>query len=239
MAELKDLAVMYDAAYLEGKRPTKAGVKPADVFYDKSSQTLWTFNGRTWVPTTYNSTFTLRLGRGATLKDRINSKYTYIPEKIEAYTGTDENVPDVLKYSEDDIVIKLPVQHVLIKVFCYVKDPITSLVSMVDVNPRTNFLSKGWLRVKDLIEAVGYNEMIMVIETSGGHDLINVLPPIDPDDPSNNLQFDMEYDVEYATDGDLTDDDQIWYDIIWSSDTGCDPDPTIYTGLGYEELERA
>lgn len=237
MADLKDLAVMYDAGYLEGKRPTKTETKPADVFYDKSSQTIWTFNGRAWVPVSYNSTFTLRLGRGITLKDRIASPYTFIPEKIEAYTGTDSAVPAVLKYSEDDIIIKLPVQHVLIKVYCYVKDPITSLVSMVDVNPLTNFLTLGWLRVKDLIKAVGYNEMIMVIETSSGHDLINAFPPVTPGDPDTKI--DLEYDVVYSPDGDLTDDNQLWYDVIWSSDTGDDPDPTLFNDLGYKEIERA
>lgn len=231
MAELKDVAVMYNAGYLEGKRPSGVAVKPADVFYDKSSQTIWTFNGRAWVPMSYNSTFTLRLGRGTTLKTRLASKYTYIPEPLKAYTGVEEAVPAVMKYSENDLVVNIPVQSVLIKVFCYVKDPVTSLVSMVDVNPRMNFLSKGWLRVKDIIEAVGYDEMIMVIETSSGHDLIPVLPPSGDDD--DDVKWDLEYDVEWSSDGDLSDDNQLWYDVIWSSDTGDDPDETIYADLGY------
>ena len=238
MAELKDVALMYTGEYLEGKRPTKMDTKPADVFYDKSTQTIWVFNGRTWVPVSYNSTFTLRLGRGITLKDRISSQYTYIPEKLEAFTGIDEQTPDVLKYSEDDFIVHLPVQSVLIKVYCYVKDPITSLVSMIDVNPSTNFLSKGWIRVRDLIKLVGHNEMIMVIETSSGHDLIPMIPP-GGDTPSDNILYDLEYDVEYATDGDMTDDNVLWYDVIWSSDTGEDPDPEKFTGLGYKEVERS
>lgn len=238
MPELNDIAVMYDAEYLEGKRPTKMQTKPADVFYDKSTQTIWVFNGRTWVPTSYNSTFTLRLGKGITVKDRLESKYTFIPEKLQAYTGTDSSVPEVMKYSDKDIIINIPVQSVLIKVYCYVKDPITSLVTMVDVNPYTQFLSKGWIRVRNLIDNVGFDEMIMVIETSSGHDLIQVIPPV-PGEPSDDVHYDLEYDVVYSPDGDLTDDNQLWYDVIWSSDTGDDPDPTLYTGLGYKEIERS
>jgi hypothetical protein len=236
MAELKNVAVMYDAEYLEGKRPTKTQVKPADIFFDKTTRTIWVFNGVTWVPANYNSTFTLRLGRGITVKERIASKYTFIPELINAYQGTDDNVPDVLKYSADDIVINIPIQSVLIKVYCYVKDPITSLVTTIDVNPHMQFLSKGWIRVQDLIKLVGYNEMIMVIETSSGHNLIQNLPPMPDED---NPNYDLEYDVVYSPDGDMTDDDVLWYDVIWSSDTGDDPDPTKFTGLGYKELERA
>lgn len=237
MAELKDVAVMYDSAYLEGSRPNKTATKPADVFYDKSTQTIWVFNGRTWVPVNYNSTFTLRLGRGVTLTERIKSPYTFIPELLEVYTGIDDKTPNVMKYSEDDFIVKIPVQSVLIKVFCYVKDPITSLVSTIDVNPYMQFLSKGWIRVKDLIEHIGYNEMIMVIETSSGHDLINAFPPVTPGDPDTKI--DLEYDVVYSPDGDLTDDNQLWYDVIWSSDTGDDPDPTLFNDLGYKEIERA
>jgi hypothetical protein len=235
MAELKNVAVMYDAEYLEGKRPTKTQVKPADVFFDKTTRTIWVFNGVAWVPASYNSTFTLRLGKGINVKERLESKYTFIPELINAYNGTAEAVPDVLKYSEDDIVINIPVQSVLIKVYCYVKDPITSLVTTIDVNPYMQFLSKGWIRVQDLIKHVGYNEMIMVIETSSGHNLIQNLPSL----PEDDVNFDLEYDVIYASDGDMTDDNVLWYDVIWSSDTGDDPDPTKFTGLGYKEIERA
>lgn len=237
MAELKDVAVMYDSAYLEGKRPDKTQVKPADVFFDKSSRTIWVFNGQAWVPASYNSTFTLRLGRGITLKDRLASKYTFIPTILSAYTGIDDAVPAVLKYSEDDIVINIPVSSVLIKVYCYVKDPLTSLVTTVDVNPHMQFLSKGWIRVKDLISLVGYNEMIMVIETSSGHNLVQMGPSI-PGEEGGEVDYDLEYDVVYATDGDMTDDNVLWYDVIWSSDTGDDPDPTQFTGLGYIEEER-
>ena len=237
MADLQDIAVIYEAGYLEGKRPNKTKTKPADIFYDKSTQTIWTFNGRTWVPTSHNSTFTLRLGKGLTVQDRIDSKYSFIPELLDVYKGTDDSVPAVMKYSEDDIIIHIPVQSVLIKVYCYVKDPITSLVTMVDVNPRTQFLSKGWIRIQNLIEAVGFNEMIMVIETSSGHDLLAALPPVVDED--GNIKYDLEYDVTYATDGDMTDDNVLWYDVIWSSDTGDDPDPEQFTGLGYVEVERS
>lgn len=236
MADLSDIAVIYEAGYLEGKRPTKTNTKPADIFYDRSTQTIWTFNGRTWVPTSHNSTFTLRLGRGLTVQERIKSPYSFIPELVKVYNGIDDAVPAVMKYVEDDIIINIPVQSVLIKVYCYVKDPITSLVTMVDVNPHTQFLSKGWIRIQKLIEAVGFNELIMVIETSSGHDLLAALPPsIDED---GNINYDLEYDVTYATDGDMTDDNVLWYDVIWSSDTGEDPDPTQFTGLGYKEETR-
>jgi hypothetical protein len=237
MAELKNVAVMYDSSYLEGARPEKKQSKPADIFFDKSTRTIWVFNGQAWVPANYNSTFTLRLGRGLTVKNRLASKYTFIPTIVSAYTGTDTAVPNVLKYSEDDIVINIPVQSVLIKVYCYVKDPVTSLVTTIDVNPHMQFLSKGWIRVQDLISLVGYNEMIMVIETSSGHNLVQQIPNI-PGEDEDNINYDLEYDVTYATDGDMTDDNVLWYDVIWSSDTGEDPDPTQFTGLGYKEETR-
>ena len=232
MADLRDVAVMYNTGYLEGGHPSVSTVKPADVFYDKTTQTIWVFNGRTWVPQSYNSTFTLRLGKGISVDGRINSKYSYIPEKIHAYVGNADDVPAVMKYSDKDIVINVPVQSVLIKVYCYVKDPITSLVRMVDVNPKTYFLSKGWILIKDFIEMVGYDELIMVIETSSGHDLIPVVPPTpDQDEFKNDIFYDM-----YALDGtQLEDDDTLVYDIIWSSDTGSDSDETLFEDVYYEE----
>lgn len=232
MADLRDIAVLYNSGYFEGGHPNVSPAKPADVCYDKSTQTIWVFNGRTWVPQSYNSTFTLRLGRGISVDGRINSRYSFIPDKINVYKGTADEVPAVMKYSDKDIVIHVPVQSVLIKVYCYVKDPVTSLVRMVDVNPKTMFLSKGWILIKDFIETVGYDELIMVIETSSGHDLVPVIPPT-PE--QGEFKDDLVYDM-YNSVGDLVeDDDTIVYDIIWSSDTGDDPDDTLYEDVYYEE----
>ena len=232
MANLRDVAVMYNTGYLEGGHPSVDAVKPADVFYDKTTQTIWIFNGRTWVPQSYNSTFTLRLGRGISVAGRLDSQYSYIPEKISAYVGNADIVPAVMKYSDKDLVIHVPVQSVLIKIYCYIKDPITSLVRMVDVNPKTMFLSKGWILIKDFIKMVGYDELIMVIETSSGHDLVPVIPPT-PE--QGDMQDDIFYDM-YASDGELVDDDDtLLYDIIWSSDTGSDSDETLFEDIYYEE----
>ena len=234
MAELRDITVTYNSGYFNGGHPSVSPAKPADVCYDKSNQTIWVFNGRTWVPQSYNSTFTLRLGKGISVKQRITSKYSFIPEKISAYCGTDDNVPGVMRYSDKDIVINVPVQSVLIKVYCYVKDPVTSLVRMVDVNPKTMFLSKGWIIIKDFIEMVGYDELIMVIETSGGHDLIPVVPPV----PDDGVKSDLVYDMYDAQGNLVEDDDSLLYDIIWSSDTGYDSDSTLFGDIYYEEVER-
>jgi hypothetical protein len=233
MADLREITVTYNSGYFNGGHPSVSPAKPADVCYDKSNQTIWVFNGRTWVPQSYNSTFTLRLGKGVTVKQRLASKFSYIPDKISAYIGNDDNVIGSMRYSDKDIVINVPVQSVLIKVYCYVKDPITSLVHMVDVNPKTMFLSKGWIIVKDFIETVGYDELIMVIETSGGHDLVPIVPPV-PDD----MKSDLVYDLYDAAGNQLEDDDSLLYDIIWSSDTGFDSDSTLFGDIYYEEVER-
>lgn len=235
MADLRNIAVMYNTGYLEGGHPSVSTVKPADVFYDKTTQTIWVFNGRTWVPQSYNSTFTLRLGKGISVGGRIKSRYSYIPEKILAYVGNADEVPSVMKYSDKDLVLHVPVQSVLIKVYCYVKDPITSLVRMVDVNPKTMFLSKGWILIKDFIAMVGYDELIMVIETSSGHDLVQITPPT-PD--QGDFKDDIFYDLFDAQGNQLEDDDSLLYDIIWSSDTGYDSDSTLFGDIYYEEVER-
>lgn len=233
MADLREITVTYNSGYFNGGHPSVSPAKPADVCYDKSNQTIWVFNGRTWVPQSYNSTFTLRLGKGITVKQRIDSNFSFIPEKLSVYTGTSDYIPNVMKYSDKDLVIHIPVQSVLIKVYCYVKDPITSLVQMVDVNPKTQFLSKGWIIIRDLIASVGYDELIMVIETSSGHDLVQIVPPAGDD-----LKSDLIYDMYDAQGNQIEDDDSLLYDIIWSSDTGYDSDSTLFGDIYYEEVER-
>ena len=151
--------VAFYKGYYAGGKPVVLSANPFDVAQDLSTGNLWQYTGAAWVAPSWQTSITFWLGAGDSVCARLNSEDTRIPDTIQVYYGTDDQVPAELALSADDVAIHHGVGNYNIAVNVLRSDVTTDTV--VDVPfPEGYIISTddgNWTILKNFTKCVGYD----------------------------------------------------------------------------------
>ena len=151
--------VTFYTGYYTGGKPTVLSANPFDVAQDLSTGNLWQYTGGAWVAPSWQTSITFWLGAADSVCARLNSPDTKIPDTIQVYYGTDDQVPPELNLSAEDVAIHHGVGNYNLHVNVLRQDVTTDTV--VDVPfPEGYIISTddgNWTILKNFTQCVGYD----------------------------------------------------------------------------------
>lgn len=196
---INTIAVMFYSGNYAGVEPPYdiPGLKAGDLAQDTSCGVLWEYDGEQWLRRATNSGAKIFLnGPANSIREYLANDQTVVPSFMECYAGDDDNVPDSLRLTAEDLVIhhKLGNPPIIYAHFMSGDDCVWRVVKPANGSIVTDNYGEWSSWVGFTREFIPHNVLISVVDI--GHQNIGGYIPPEPSSESSDSSDSSESSEE-------------------------------------------